>query len=104
MKLKKAKFTKTLVMVLLLFLFCACSAKSPGDILTQEQTEAGKIQLTISPKYAVDLNDFEEAVEMRFSNLDLIQVGNYTSNYSDEYAQRLANDDLTRYYCNLAVR
>lgn len=95
MKLKKAKFTKTLVMVLLLFLFCACSAKSPGDILTQEQTEAGKIQLTISPKYAVDLNDFEEAVEMRFSNLDLIQVGNYTSNYSDEYAQRLANDDLT---------
>lgn len=95
MKLKKAKFTKTLVMVLLLFLFCACSAKSPRDILTQEQTEAGKIQLTISPKYAVDLNDFEEAVEMRFSNLDLIQVGNYTSNYSDEYAQRLANDDLT---------
>lgn len=95
MKLKKAKFTKTLVMVLLLFLFCACSAKSPRDILTQEQTEAGKIQLTISPKYAVNLNDFEEAVEMRFSNLDLIQVGNYTSNYSDEYAQRLANDDLT---------
>lgn len=36
--------------------------------------------MTISPKYAVDLNDFEEAVEMRFSNLDLIQVGNYTSN------------------------
>ena len=90
-------------MVLLLFLLCACSAKSPRDILTQKQTEAGKIQLTISPKYAVDLNDFEEAVEMRFSNLDLIQVGNYTSNYSDEYAQCLANDDLTD-FCNLAVR
>lgn len=92
---KNACYGFAIVFIVRMFSEISQGYLSPRDILTQKQTEAGKIQLTISPKYAVDLNDFEEAVEMRFSNLDLIQVGNYTSNYSDEYAQRLANDDLT---------
>lgn len=81
--------------LLLIVPSCAQKSEAGTDILTQKKAADGKIPITISTKYAVDLNEFEKAAEEKFPTLDLIQVGNFTANDSTEYAQQLANDDLT---------
>lgn len=66
------------------------------DVFTQKKIEEGKIPVTVLVKYAFTINGFEKAVEAKFPELDLIQVGNYTSNMGTaEYAARLEHDDLT---------
>lgn len=67
-----------------------------GDVLTQTVLSSEKIPVTVLVKYAFTINAFEQAAEAAFPNLDLIQVGNYTSNMGTaEYAARLQHDDLT---------
>lgn len=66
------------------------------DILTQTVIPEGKTPVTILVKYAFSINTFEKAVEEKFSDIDIIQVGNYTSDMGvAEYNRRLRHDDLT---------
>lgn len=68
----------------------------PTDILSQKVTADEKIPVTVLVKYAFSINEFEKAAEEKFPQLDLIQVGNYTSNMGiAEYEARLEHDDLT---------
>lgn len=85
--------------ILTLALFCAgcapSSTASQSDVLTQKTTEEGRQQLTVLVKYAFSINGFEEAVEERFPDIDIVQVGNYTSDMGiAEYEARLAHDDI----------
>lgn len=97
MKLKKARVVRFLALTLVLLLAASCTARTGtvDDLPTQKSGGEGRIPLTMSLKYSVNLDAFEQAVEERFPEVDLIQVGNYTGNYSDEYAEQLKNDDLT---------
>lgn len=90
------KIVKLICMILGLLLLTSCSSEAPQqpEVLTQKASSDDKIPITISVKYAVYLDAFEEAMEQHFPELNLIQVGNYTANYSEEYEQQLANDDL----------
>lgn len=65
------------------------------DILTQKKSE-GKLQITVLVKHAFSINSFEKAVEEKFPDIDIVQVGNYTSALNpDEYVARMKHDDLT---------
>lgn len=71
-------------------------AEQAEDILTQTVIPEGKTPVTILVKYAFTINTFEKAVEEKFPDIDIIQVGNYTSNMGvAEYKRRLQHDDLT---------
>lgn len=85
----------TLFSPLLLLVSCSSKTQVAENILTQKTSSDSKIPLTVSVKYGIYLDEFEKAVEEEFTELDLIQVGNYTANFSEEYEQQLANDDLT---------
>ncbi|MEG1661718.1 MAG: extracellular solute-binding protein, partial [Clostridiales bacterium] len=66
------------------------------DILTQTVIPKEKTPLTILVKYAFSINVFEKAAEKKFPNIDIIQVGNFTSNSGlAEYEARMEHDDLT---------
>ena len=85
---------------MLLFTACSKDARKTGaeetDILSQKQTEDGRTRISVLVKYAFTINNFEEMVEKKFPDIDIVQVGNYTSNMGiDEYARRLEHDDLT---------
>lgn len=90
------------VLPLTLFLgLTACSpsptvtSESAAEILTQKETPEGKIPVTVLVKYAFTINEFEKAVEEKFPNLNLIQVGNFTSGGGHaEYEARMEHDDL----------
>lgn len=95
---------KRFIALLCAFSLCltACAQQSgtlnasAKDIITQKPTQSGKIPVTVLVKYAFSINGFEEAVEKKFPQLDLIQVGNYTSDRGIvEYARRMEKDDLT---------
>lgn len=94
MKLSRVKAVIVLLIPILLS-SCATTAAYTDDFITQKATQNGKIQITMSTKYSVYLDEFERATELKFPNLDLVLVGNHTANDSDEYAQRLKNNDLT---------
>lgn len=65
------------------------------EILTQKKTEDGRTQISVLVKYAFTINGFEKAVEEKFPNIDIVQIGNYTHDMGvDEYASRLKHDDL----------
>lgn len=93
------RLTAGLLAVLLVGMQTACAPKKPEndfDVLTQTIPVEGKIPVTVLVKYAFSINSFEKAVEEKFPELDIIQVGNYTSNMgTNEYARRMKNDDLT---------
>lgn len=75
---------------------CAAGAKESDVVLTQKKTESGRTQITVLVKYAFSINSFEAAVEEKFPDIDIVQVGNYTKDMGiDEYAARMKNDDLT---------
>lgn len=100
--MKKTFHFLTLPIAAALIILTACgsqSAKAPDpgqDVLTQKVTAEGKIPITVLVKYAFSINTFERAVEEHFPNLDLIQVGNFTSNSGNaEYEARMEHDDLT---------
>lgn len=90
-----------LAATLALSLLNGCGAKSGGagsgeDILSQKVTEKGRTPITVLVKYAFTINAFEQAVEEKFPDIDLVQVGNYTGDRGlVEYERRLEHDDLT---------
>lgn len=85
-------------LAVLLLLMTACGEKQAEmepDIQTQKKTEDGRTQITVLVKYAFTINAFEKAVEKEFPDIDLVQVGNYTSDRGlVEYERRLEHDDL----------
>lgn len=75
---------------------CTNQTVRQDEILTQKTVSKGKIPVTVLVKYAFTIDVFEKAAEEKFPNLDIIQVGNYTSNMGvAEYEARLKHDDLT---------
>lgn len=75
---------------------CTNSASVSDEILTQKAVSKDKIQVTVLVKYAFSIDTFEKAAEEKFPNLDIIQVGNFTSDMGTaEYEARLKHDDLT---------
>lgn len=88
-----------LSLTLALGLLSGCTEKKntvQQDILTQKVTEDNRTKITVLVKYAFEINSFEKAVESKFPDIDLVQVGNYTHNMGTaEYAARLEHDDLT---------
>lgn len=86
------------IVAFLLFTFSGCSntKKEQTDILSQKKTEEGRTQITVLVKYAFSINKFEEMVEEKFPDIDLVQVGNYTADMGiAEYESRLEHGDLT---------
>lgn len=80
-----------------LFCMTACVKKVPssGDVITQKAAKAGKTQITVLVKYAFAISKFEEAIEKKFPDVDLVQVGNYTRDMGiAEYSARLEHDDI----------
>lgn len=96
---KKLKKAVSLLCVAALFTglsACKTASVSESDILSQKQVEAGRTPITVLVKYAFSINGFEQMVEEKFPDIDIVQVGNYTSNMGKaEYESRLKNDDLT---------
>lgn len=94
-------FTISLLLAGLFTCLTACSGVLGAtdvqeDILTQGIIPPDKIPVTLLVKYAFSVNTFEKAAEERFPQLDIIQVGNYTSESGlAEYAARMEHDDLT---------
>lgn len=75
---------------------CAPKPAAADDVLTQKMAEQGRIPITVLVKNAFSVDGFETAVEEQFPNIDIIQVGNFTSNMGTaEYEARMRHDDLT---------
>lgn len=93
------KIVKWILAVTLLVGFTACTGKikpPQEDVLTQTVLSKDKIIITVLVKYAFSINTFEKQVEEKFPQVDIIQVGNYTSDMgTNEYNARLAHGDLT---------
>lgn len=86
-----------IIMMTLLLCLPGCGAKVSDneDILTQKAIAKGKTPITVLVKYAFSINEFEKAVEEKFPEIDIVQVGNFTRNMGiEEYAARLEHDDL----------
>lgn len=72
------------------------TARSPVDVLTQSPPSKDRIPVTVLVKNAFSINAFERMVEEKFPQIDIIQVGNFTSDRGIvEYKRRLEHDDLT---------
>lgn len=79
---------------------CGSPAKPPAttatDVVSQKITPQGKIPVTVLVKNAFSINTFEKAVEEKFPQLDIIQVGNFTSDMGiAEYEARMEHNDMT---------
>lgn len=86
-----------LLTVALLLGLTACGGKpqTPEDIVTQTVPSNDKTVVTVLVKYAFSIHGFEQEAEKKFPNLDIIQVGNYTTDMGiAEYEARLEHDDL----------
>ncbi|MEG1527117.1 MAG: extracellular solute-binding protein [Erysipelotrichaceae bacterium] len=99
MKYQK-KATYLILTSLLVASISGCSQtkvkETSEDILTQNVVDKDKMQITVLVKPAFFINSYEKVIEKKFPKVDLIQVGNYTSNMGiEEYKARLKNDDLT---------
>lgn len=85
-----------LLLAALLLNLTGCSGKAPADIMTQTVLSPDKIPVTVLVKYAFTINTFEKAAEEKFPQLDIIQVGNFTSDMGiADYEARLKHSDLT---------
>ncbi|MEG1107509.1 MAG: extracellular solute-binding protein [Oscillospiraceae bacterium] len=91
----------SLSMAAALVFLAACSAvpksaKAGNEIITQKPAPEDKLSITIMVKNAFSINTFEKEAEKHFPWLNIIQVGNFSSNMGLlEYEARLENDDLT---------
>lgn len=75
---------------------CSQKVNTQTEILTQKVLSPDKIPITVLVKNAFTINTFEKEAEKKFPNIDIIQVGNYSSNMGiAEYEARLKNGDLT---------
>lgn len=83
----------------LLALSSACErpdSAEPVDVLTQSPPSKDRIPVTVLVKNAFSINAFERMAEEKFPQIDIIQVGNFTSDRGIvEYKRRLEHDDLT---------
>lgn len=101
LKLMKRMLPVVLCMAVLVFSSCgtmepAVLQASVEDIMTQTVVPEDKIPVSVLVKNAFSINAFEKAAEEKFPQLDIIQVGNYTSDRGlVEYDRRLEHDDLT---------
>ncbi|MEG2145063.1 MAG: extracellular solute-binding protein [Lachnospiraceae bacterium] len=97
----KHRFILFTLALLLVSTCVGCSQKTTSkndtkDVLTQTVIAPDKIPVTILVKNAFAIQTFEKAAEKEFPQLDIIQVGNYTSDMGiAEYEARLKNGDLT---------
>ncbi|MEG0776722.1 MAG: extracellular solute-binding protein [Raoultibacter sp.] len=79
----------------------SCTVANSGDnfsddVLTQTVSDPDKIPVTMLVKNAFSLDSLERSAEEKFPQLDIIQVGNFTSDMGiAEYDARLKNGDLT---------
>lgn len=84
-----------------LLLVAGCSSETEvttkDDILTQKKSDDKRTQISVLVKYGFSINGFEETIEKRFPDIDIVQVGNFTANtvLAKEYEARLKHDDLT---------
>lgn len=97
---KKFLYPTALVLSIVLsvsvFTGCQKDESNVTDILTQKQTTEGRTQITVLMKNAFSINAFEKAVEEKFPDIDIVQVGNYTTAMDPaEYEARMEHDDLT---------
>ena len=98
---KRSKVKKAGVIGLtcgMLFLTACGGNKDSGsyDVISQKKVEEGRTVVTILVKYAFSINSFEKAVEEKFPDIDIVQIGNYTPDMGiEEYSRRLEHDDLT---------
>ncbi|MEG2604685.1 MAG: extracellular solute-binding protein [Clostridia bacterium] len=96
--MKKRRFLIGILgIALALLTACAPAGKvnSTMDVWSQKSTVSDKTPITVLVKYAFSINCFEKAAEEYFPTLDLIQVGNFTSNSGfAEYEARMEHDDL----------
>lgn len=99
--MSKKQKVKRLFLCFMILCLGACSTTKPTtskeNFITQKASEEGRTQITVLVKYAFSINGFEEAIEERFPDIDIVQVGNYTANttLAKEYETRLKHDDLT---------
>ncbi|MEG2989053.1 MAG: multiple sugar-binding protein, partial [Oscillospiraceae bacterium] len=86
-----------LLAAMLVSLFgCAPKPEAVDDVLTQKAIEQGRTPITVLVKNAFSVAGFEKAAEEQFPDIDIIQVGNFTSDMGiAEYEARMRNDDLT---------
>lgn len=85
--------------LVLLLLLTACTLKDSfaplGDILTQKMQSSDQIPVSVMVRTAFSVDDFEAAAEAKFPNLDIVQVGYFTSDMTvDEIETRMKHDDL----------
>lgn len=94
-----AKRAASLVLAVLMtaVLFgCNSGAAQATDVLSQRVPQEGRTPITVLVKNAFTIEAFEQAVEEKFPEIDIIQVGNHTSNMGiAEYEARMQHDDLT---------
>lgn len=94
----RSRFVVPLLLSLLLVTLAACQegrSAQDADIVSQKNTLSGRKTVTVLVKYAFSINTFEAAVEKKFPDIDLVQVGNYTRDMGTaEYESRLEHDDL----------
>ncbi|MEG7529824.1 MAG: ABC transporter substrate-binding protein, partial [Hungatella sp.] len=95
---KKIRFWKIGVFMMPIMLLSGCAAQSAltsQDILSQKIPDPHRTPVTVLVKSAFSIKSFEAVAEQQFPDLDIIQIGNYTSNMGiAEYEARLAHDDL----------
>lgn len=95
---KKQALALALAMLLIL---TACTQQTQKketeyDIITQVATPEGKTQVSVLVKYAFSVDTFEKAAEEALPNIDIVQVGNYTSDRGIAgYERMIRNNDLT---------
>ncbi|MEG0570832.1 MAG: extracellular solute-binding protein [Oscillospiraceae bacterium] len=66
------------------------------EIITQKQLSKDKTDITVLVKNAFTINTFERAVEQKFPEVNIIQVGNFSQDMgTSEYKARLKHNDLT---------
>lgn len=94
--MKKLMFVFSIFLLVITFTACGEKKTEVNDIITQKETEEGRTQITVLVKYAFSIDTFEKAVEEKFPDIDIVQVGNYTKDMGiEEYAARMEHDDLT---------
>ena len=95
----KVKKAGLIVLTCGMLFLTACGGKRDSgshDVISQKKVEEGRTAVTILVKYAFSINSFEKAVEEKFPDIDIIQIGNYTPDMGiEEYSRRLEHDDLT---------
>lgn len=84
-----------MVAVMLCLSSCVPKPVSSHDVITQKATDPQRTLMTVLVKYAFSIHAFEAAVEEKFPDIDLVQVGNFTRDMGiAEYQARIEHGDL----------